>query len=435
MELKLTKFRPLNSQELRLWLSHLGPLVLGAKVEGVWCHTKAMVIYFDRGGQFVIDLDNLFPWVGVYDQLPPSWTREKKTTPLGLFLKAHFLKATLIDIEVVEHERIFHLHFVGTSPEATDLKLSAVLIPRSVNIILQDGEKKLSLHKPKDLPPPIEGQSFEAQFDSIHEISELWLHKIQRASGGGIAKSRQTQKNWERELAKKRRIIAELEENLGVDRSYRELGEKLKIYSYEELSDSLKDLYDLKKSLSENMENAFAQAKHHERKKQAWSDRIEKLKEELHELTVAAESGADAAVIMASKKRNSDKAKKQFLASAEAKGRSKKLDKEYEVIVGKTARDNLALLRRSKPWFVWMHLRDYPGAHAICFGPKKGNPDIGVLREAAQFLLQCSLKEKHFSEGSKYEVVWAPCSQVRPIKGDKLGRVTYHDAHTLLVTL
>ena len=55
------------------------------------------------------------------------------------------------------------------------------------------------------------------------------------------------------------------------------------------------------------------------------------------------------------------------------------------------------------------------------------------LRLVSEWLVKENFKDK--LSGTKYAVVYVECRHVRPIKGDKLGRVTYHEGRELLIAL
>ncbi|MNT80503.1 hypothetical protein D3C72_2199710 [compost metagenome] len=102
---------------------------------------------------------------------------------------------------------------------------------------------------------------------------------------------------------------------------------------------------------------------------------------------------------------------------------------------GKSAADNLALLRQAKAWDFWLHLKDFPGAHAIVHRKRDQLIPDNELLQVSEWLAHESLSEKSLYPGQKLAVVVVETRFVRPIKGDKLGRVTYHSEGTLFLTL
>lgn len=125
----------------------------------------------------------------------------------------------------------------------------------------------------------------------------------------------------------------------------------------------------------------------------------------------------------------SPRAKKQtvdLMKQAEAKGRKLHLASGAIVYCGKSAGDNLSLLRKARAWDLWLHLKDYPGAHAIIHRQKDQVIGGAELYQAAEWVVKESFASMHLEVGARLDVVIVECRFVRPIKGDKLGRVTYH---------
>ncbi|MEQ1666321.1 MAG: hypothetical protein ABL927_13205, partial [Bdellovibrionales bacterium] len=114
-----------------------------------------------------------------------------------------------------------------------------------------------------------------------------------------------------------------------------------------------------------------------------------------------------------------------LLHDANSKGRTFNLSDEIILFVGKSAKDNLRLLREAKPWHLWLHLQDIPSCHGIihCFKNKPIND--ALLRKAIFHLITCHFGSKASGQyGEKFAAMVAECRHVQPIKGDKIGRVT-----------
>ena len=114
------------------------------------------------------------------------------------------------------------------------------------------------------------------------------------------------------------------------------------------------------------------------------------------------------------------------------KGRTKTLASGHSIFVGKNAADNLKILRAASSWDYWLHLKDYPGAHAILRRNKKEKLTQAQFHEAAMLLVQEHLKKKASElTGEVFDVLLTEVRFVRPIKGDKLGRVNYTNESVL----
>ncbi len=181
----------------------------------------------------------------------------------------------------------------------------------------------------------------------------------------------------------------------------------------------------MEKSLGWNMENCFVKAKQVFQKKVGAQERLEELQLEIQKLE---------------KSRYQEKSKDgqglvDLMKKTEARGRKLQLDSGAIAYCGKSAADNLALLRQAKAWDYWLHLKDYPGAHAIIHRHRDQTIGENEILEVAQWVAKESLSSKSLSVGQKLAVVMVETRFVRPIKGDKLGRVTYHSEKTFNLTL
>jgi predicted ribosome quality control (RQC) complex YloA/Tae2 family protein len=104
--------------------------------------------------------------------------------------------------------------------------------------------------------------------------------------------------------------------------------------------------------------------------------------------------------------------------------------------VGRSSRDNLALLRKARAWDFWLHLKDVPSAHAILQREKNQHLKDQDLNKAGKWLVEQSFRlKKEKYQGQRFEVVFAECRYVRPIKGDKVGRVTYQKGGSFSVQM
>jgi predicted ribosome quality control (RQC) complex YloA/Tae2 family protein len=179
------------------------------------------------------------------------------------------------------------------------------------------------------------------------------------------------------------------------------------------------------------MQNCFARAKSAKAKIHGALERQHAVEEELSVLKDLSEARFESDMKKAADRKNKAPARA-------VEGRLRKLSVNEQGVIcymGKSAQDNLDLLRKSKAWDYWMHLKDYPGAHAIVFRQKDQVVSDQDLIKCARWLVKEGLGEKQLQLGGRFAVVMAECRHVRPIKGDKLGRVTYHEGREFLIAL
>jgi hypothetical protein len=89
------------------------------------------------------------------------------------------------------------------------------------------------------------------------------------------------------------------------------------------------------------------------------------------------------------------------------------------ILRGRDARGNWALLRLAKPYDLWMHVEDGPGAHVLVRREQGAEIPRRSLDEAANLALVKSWRRGSARAG----VVCAQARHVRPVKGGKPGTV------------
>lgn len=320
--------------------------------------------------------------------------------------------------------RVVELFFTSQDGEKTTT-LTVVLIPQALNATAESGGKKLHWDKPKPLEPQNQVADFPVRYDDwdlyLHEYMEL--HRGPRTVDQPVDKVPVIDprlKTWKKDLDKKRGVIIKLDEALAAldGDAWRAFGEELKFGR--ELPEH--PLWDAKLNLHDNRERAFRKAKESKQKVEGNRERREELLIEIARLESWLEDPARAPAPREVVKGRGTKA----LEKTETKGRTLNLPSGLQAVYGRSAKDNLAILRQARAWDLWLHLKDEPGAHAIIFREKNENVGIHDIEEVAQWLYKESHGKKTRMVGLRFEVIVVECRFVRPIKGDQLGRVNYH---------
>ena len=187
---------------------------------------------------------------------------------------------------------------------------------------------------------------------------------------------------------------------------------------------------DTDKNLAWNIENCFKKAKEIESKLIRTQRRLQELQ---CQLDVLDQLGVEAwerkqkeqpGLPVKFKPKSGDKGSAPQLRSLELSG-------DCKAYFGKSGRDNLKLLRKSRAWDLWVHIKDHPGSHAIVFRPKAHLVTDEELQRVASRLVELSFGPRaHGLKGDGFEFLVSECRYVHPIKGDQLGRVTYSQAQT-----
>jgi len=102
--------------------------------------------------------------------------------------------------------------------------------------------------------------------------------------------------------------------------------------------------------------------------------------------------------------------------------------KDLEVVIGKSAKDNLEILRKARAWDIWMHFKDEPGAHLVIFRGRRREVTQNELQQIAKWFVSTTLKE---TLNRPIELIYTEERYVQPIKGDRLGRVKYQKEKVL----
>jgi predicted ribosome quality control (RQC) complex YloA/Tae2 family protein len=237
---------------------------------------------------------------------------------------------------------------------------------------------------------------------------------------------------WERErlkvLSKKRKAMQSIEASMIrlTPEAWAEVGEYLKTYGNKQIPEKFLPFVRLEQSLSWNIENCFQESKAAEAKMEGARERQNLLAKEIEAL--------EQEQFQARPKKNQIK-KPQELQLTDVKARTLRLESGLIAYLGKSAQDNLRILRSAKSWDLWLHLRDYPGAHAIIRKNKAQVVSLNDLEKVSRWLAEESLGRDRAHRMGFTEIVYTEVRFVRPIKGDRLGRVNYQNGQTLNVAL
>ncbi|MFN7729161.1 MAG: hypothetical protein ACK5P7_08400 [Bdellovibrio sp.] len=429
--------KSLNSNELVSFCEWMRSRLVNAQLQDLWTDGEIVIFQFYSWREIYLG-------VRLHPSAPLMWIQEQKprvkkaAKPVTLFLNSHARNLVLRDIHLLlDQGRV--LEFVFAGGEGRECVAQFDLIPKNPNLTVRASGKSISWNKPAVLPPPqlpefevIEKDwaawSFEvAQYHGVlpspqkAPAPDSFSTKVLLEPPKVLAPKAAAQKKTEKDLQKKKKAILAMRENLGRHEAdqYRALGDALK--SSEVVPEDLLRLYDQKKSRFDNMAAAYQKAKDVERKRNGTMSRIEVLEKEVQKLQAQLEAGRFDQLVAPRSRAG------QMMKKAHAAGRRLQLEGGLEAALGKSGADNLAILRQARGWDLWVHLKDEPGAHAVLFRNRDQNVPRETLQAVAEWVWKESKgKKMSLSGGQKYDVIVVECRFVKPIKGDKLGRVTYH---------
>ncbi|MES2855782.1 MAG: hypothetical protein V4692_07960 [Bdellovibrionota bacterium] len=385
-------------------------------------------LYHDRKVRWLwFDLDPQRPLVIKLDDPPHI---KKLTRPLSLFIRSHFRGRRLKSVTARLSEGrvlVFDFHRSSEEEGSGEISIEVRLLPHGQNIIATFNDKTVSESKPKDLPSANVELREDDAFRSLDDLTQAWLDLKKSRAQAGAPKTASLEKDWARAIEKKETALVRMSEELEEKSSDRErrLGEWLKANGNLEVPEEFSDLVDSEKSLSWNIEESFKRAKDKERKIEGTRARIIHVQDEIARLKAEGPK---------QKTSGQEQKDKGLLAFAGAKGRRFKLTDDLDVYIGKSAADNLALLRKAQPFDYWLHLRDQPGSHAIMRRTRNRIVTDLEFTQAAKWVIEQSLKKNETElKGERHDVLIVECRFVRPIRGDKLGRVNYSNDRVLSV--
>ena len=432
--------RPQNDSRPRL------PALTAAEIRGIGVSLQAMVgaqlqeclqtaselglgFYHDREMHWLwFDLNPLRPLVVRLVGKPPA--RKKIQRPLTLFIKSNFVGRRLKGVRVGEElGRVLVLEFHRSETEdlgpGDPCEIECRLFPHGQNVIARYARKSIAENKPKDLGVSTK-PAVESEARTWEEIEYQWqLLQAPKAAQVQAAPTdaANLEKQWRRAIEKKEKALERMREELAEKTSthFSELGEWLKTNGTLDVPREWQEYVDTTKSLSWNIEESFRKSKEGLRKSEGTRARLAAVEAELEKLK---SSGPSAFSKQREREVKADA--ENLLSRADARGRRHKIGDDLEVYVGKSAADNMALLRRAQPFDLWLHLREQPGSHAILRRARSRVVSDAELIEAGRWVVEQSTGKRAAElKGDRFDLLIVECRFVRPIKGDKLGRVNY----------
>lgn len=418
-----------------------------AQLQEVFCTDEGLILGFyrfektPRMNYLIFDLDKPFPFMALLDDNP--WLKFKKTKPMGLFLSSHAKNTYFSEIEIVESlGRVLKIQ-LAVGENKTEIEFRA--IPKQVNLIVKNGHKSISWFPVKPLGEHDQSYSNrdgEEEVRSVLYLVKQWRNKraafavnADSPKGATLSPFEKWVKNRKKDLEKKQKAVSAIAKQISDfhNEEWSKVGEYLKTNGLKNLPPEWSIYVDFEKSVSQNMQRCFEKSKSAKSKISGAQQRLAALNQEVQDL-------ADLSALKFEKFQQNlaQKTKQKQATQRKVEGRLRKMDLEDEGVVaymGKSAADNMSLLRTSKPFDLWLHLKDYPSAHAVVHKSKNANLSDAVVVKVCKWLVEEGLSKSQTQMGGKYAVVMVECRHVKPLKGDKLGRVTYHNAREILIAL
>ncbi|NUM57010.1 MAG: DUF814 domain-containing protein [Bdellovibrionaceae bacterium] len=435
--------KSINFQEFERIVDNLRSKLCGAQLQEVFHFERGLVLgfYLRRPMWLLIEL-TAKPVILLFDKTKPPIAKSPKPKPLTLFINSHFKNKYLKTVcyEAGWGRRLildFSIQPEGESKvQDSNLFCDLILIPNNPNFIARAMDKKISWNKVKDFSQlnqdrySTQGDFTADEFRSPEVILEEWLDSglfsSYAKSGDGNASHNQVkvkddkefwfEKN-QKDIAKKKMAIEKIKESVisNQEKNYYEVGEFLKTHSLELLPKEWNSFIDFSKSKSWNRENIFQKAKNVQKKREGAEERIHILEKEISLLECQTYED-----YLQKKKHNISK-----LSSKEMSLRKLDISQQAIAYMGKNASENMKLLKESQSWDLWFHFRDIPSSFVIVRKNKNYSLSQVELIKVIDWFVKESFRNKKTSIVTDMDVIYTECRYVKPIKGDKLGRVNY----------
>ncbi len=404
-------------------------MALGFSVQNVYYYDKTLVLSLWQNHVcywLVVCLDFSQQSILLLPEQKIKLKSDKK--PILIFALTHLKQLLFTDITRSEDEgRKVQLLF--TSSENEDVTIDVILVPTSMNISIFKGTKKIHLFKPKDLPDFKPQDLSNIKLKPLEIFKQNWLDSI--AGKGSANKVKSKDQSLSLEIEKKlkaiKKVEADLEKKMNDDSyQFAMLIQKNAV----EAKEKFPDLFDSKKSIHKLKDEYFEKHKALTQKILRSKERLKLLHDELETLKSTNEVDWNQ-----SQKKNINYKAPQFKNESVLKVRKLEVASDLVAYYGKSAADNLKLLRSAKAWHYWLHIKDSPSSHMIIFRDKSRELKDVEIQKSLEWFLKESMGVKPSQPPQVYEVLMTECRFVRPIKGDKVGRVNYSEERTIRVKI
>jgi predicted ribosome quality control (RQC) complex YloA/Tae2 family protein len=339
------------------------------------------------------------------EDLKEKIKKGSKQTPVSNFLKAHFVNRRLHALEIAQKpNRTVRMIF---DPEGT-VVLTFKCFPHGHEIKLEAGEKEVIFPR-RDQDP--ENVAFvEPEKVISWEFNDLIAQDHSKPAAGG----QKLVEPYHLKLMKKlERAIQAIDEGFGKGRVQNE--QKIRLLEHE--ADELKESSG---NIGGRLDSIYEEIKKLRRKSEQTLQRRKDLEGQLEKLRGLSPQEAQATTPPLGGQGSGSKQRKKIFS-----GTRVILDSQWELWVGRNAWQNEDLLKLCNPHDLWIHLRDYPGAHGAIRGPKKAEPPPKHLDFACQIVaLLSQSKKKPFREGEFLDFIVTQRKFVKKPKGAAPGLVT-----------
>ena len=352
---------------------------------------------------------------------------EKK--PLGTFAKAHLMPSTLTYIQRdLSRGRWVDAHFINA--KNVEVIISIALFPSALNIIVSSDGKRVSLNRPKEVPEFIESKVHRS-VRCLEDMSQIWVKSISQKSNPKRSSQKEVKVLTRGQKIKKiEKAMDKIQEDSKNKREKKfDVFANLIRTSKDQAQRDFPQYYDAKVNPFKLSDEYFKKHKIEIKKIERAQNRWQELKEDLEKI----KSMSDKEYLEGQKL----KAQAVSVDTLKSSGvfvntRRFQLADDLVAYFGKSAKDNLKLLRVARAWNYWFHIKDIPSSHMLVFCAKNRELKPAEIQKAVFWFVQTQpALSRLYKSGDFVDVLMVPCRYVRPLKGPTIGRVTYSNEKTL----
>lgn len=473
-----TANKEMHDETLKEVVTELDKLLAGRPLERVFQLTPeslAVDFHLRQDGFLLISVEPAAP--RLYLTKRSIREIERKTlppSPFVLTLQSALGEAAVSSVTKDKSERIVRFHF-SPAPDSVYTKITTMVVQltgRSANLFLLDREETIvnALRRPmgegqrinENYRPPRQSRTGVSQepiilrghFQTMSAAVAEFYRRTETEAEFNTAVA-QLKDRLRREIAKREKLLANLKKDLaghGNADEHKRLGDLLlaNIGNAKRTGDllTLTDYYtegqpnlemtlDENKSLPDAAAEAFSRYGKAKRAVVEISERlaqvdkeVEELKQKQAQLDEAIATGDESILTsFAASKPKTARAKSKESKTIPGTRRYRSSD-GYEVIVGRTARDNDNLtFRVARPNDLWLHAGDYPGSHVIVSNTSRREIPQRTVIEAAQL----AAKFSQASNDSKVIIHYTRRKFLSKPKGSAPGLVRMSNFKTMAV--
>lgn len=458
------------ARELQTWVGSQFQEVMIDGIKGEDPRSLRLGFFWTGGVRWIVfDYRVQAPMLLLFDgqngvPMTPPKTAGKIRRPIELFLRSKHVGRRLREVRLrIEDGRALDLIF-DPNEDGTEVSIELKVYPHGRNAKAVSGTQSVSEFKPmaaaKNAGPSIsKAKSFdelEHPPRALHDMAIEWMRFVKPGSiprdskpnasverGAGPASAAKSP--LEIKIEKKRKALEKVREEVSSKEQSpaRAIGEWIKenqsLDVPKEWPASWREQVDPRRTLAVNIERLFTSAKNQTRKLDGTRQRAAELEAEIVAIEKKLQRGDVREESRATTNDNfggGGGGPKDLFKAAEARGRKFQLAEDLIVYLGKNATENLAILRKAQPFDYWLHLRDRPGAHAILRRTRGRNVTDAEFIKAGTYVAEQTMKRRAIElKGESFDLLIVECRFVRPIKGDKLGRVNYTNDRVVRITL